>query len=206
MQQCFGIGVRQKQDLEYTGRQAGSSKGCLKQFGYLRGLRGMFEQHGIARHQCRHNGVYRGKERVVPRCHYQHVAQRLAAQKAFKAGLGGGHYIGERFVGNGQHMARTLFQAAYFAGRLADGAAHAGGDGAGDVVAVRHQPIDGGGHLGFAFGQGRLPPTALCGFGGGHGGVDGGLIGVLAVINHLAVCGRGDAEGLAHGKSLDAFN
>ena len=198
--------MRQKQDLEYTGRQAGSSKGCLKQFGYLRGLRGMFEQHGIARHQCRHNGVYRGKERVVPRCHYQHVAQRLAAQKAFKAGLGGGHYIGERFVGNGQHMARTLFQAAYFAGRLADGAAHAGGDGAGDVVAVRHQPVDGGGHFGFALGQRCLTPAALRGFGRGHGRVDGGLIGVLAVIDNLAVCRRGDAEGLAHGKSLDAFD
>ena len=59
----------------------------LKALTDKQGLRGMFQNDRVPRHQRGDNRVDGGKIRVVPRCHRQHDAHRLAHDVAFKPRL-----------------------------------------------------------------------------------------------------------------------
>ncbi|MNV92528.1 hypothetical protein D3C71_1871400 [compost metagenome] len=74
----------EQQVVEQAGGQMGATQGFGETFADQQGLRGMLEDHAVARHQRRDDGVHRRQVGVVPGCDHQHRAQRLALDRAPK--------------------------------------------------------------------------------------------------------------------------
>src|ERR1700723_2811998 len=135
--------MRQVQVLEYAGGNVGGGEGLVKALGAQRGLVRVLEYHGVAGDERGQHGVDGGQVGIIPRRHDGDDAERYAFDPAVEAGLVGGLDGGERCRCQAEHIACALFEAADFAGRVAQGAAHLPGDFGGDVVRLGDEGVDG---------------------------------------------------------------
>ncbi|MNF99819.1 hypothetical protein D3C84_827350 [compost metagenome] len=67
-----GTGMTEQQVLEQPFRQIGSAKSFSETLADQQGLRGVFEDHAVARHQRRNNRVDGGQIGVIPRGDHEH--------------------------------------------------------------------------------------------------------------------------------------
>ncbi|MCY1438862.1 hypothetical protein D9M71_550780 [compost metagenome] len=124
LDQPLGVIMGEMQVLENARRQAGPGKGFDHALGAQRGLRGVLEQHAVARQQGRQHRVDRGEIRVIPRRDDQRQAQGLAADQPGETGLVRQPDIGQGLFGDVGHVAGALDEAANLSRRVANGPAH----------------------------------------------------------------------------------
>ena len=153
--------VAHVQELQQAVRQAGLARRGGEPLGAERRLLRVLQEHRVARHQRRHDGVDRRQVGIVPRRDDEHDADRIAANEAREPGLGADVDIGERLRCQRDHPARTLLEAAHFARRVADRAAHLPGEFLRDRVTIGNERVDERGHQARALGERASAPVAL---------------------------------------------
>ena len=84
---ALGVGVREVQNLHYSLGKAGLAEAGGELFRAQRRLGRMFQDHGVARHERRHDAVYGDQVWIVPRGDRQHDAERLATDEARETSL-----------------------------------------------------------------------------------------------------------------------
>ena len=120
--------VAERKRLEHVRRQARLVERLLKTVADQQRLRGMFQQHRVAGHQCGHDGIDGCEIGIVPWGDGQHQTKRLALDSAAEAFFRRWRHVGERFFGDGDHVARAFGETAHFAAAVADRAAHLPGE------------------------------------------------------------------------------
>jgi hypothetical protein len=113
---ALGVGMREVQDLEESGGQPGLRETGGELFGAQRRLRGMLEDHSVARHERGHDAVHGDQVRIVPGGDREHHAQRLAADEAREPGLRPHVDVVQGAGGGVDHEARAFQRAAHLAG------------------------------------------------------------------------------------------
>ena len=132
----FGLAVLQHDVGEQALGQTDGVERLLEAVADQQCLRGLLEQHRIARDQRRHDRVHGRQIRVVPGRDGEDDAHRLAHDIAFKSRAridrNDGRQRGLRDLG---HIARALLDAAKLALTVADGTAHLPGQFLRDLLA-----------------------------------------------------------------------
>ena len=119
-----GFSMAQHKRLEQSPGQSRPVHGHLETFAHQQGLRGMFEQNRIARHQCRDDGIDGGEIGVVPRRNGEDNADGITADVTHEPLARLRQHRGESHIGNENHVPCTLLEAFEFASGVTDGAAH----------------------------------------------------------------------------------
>ncbi len=139
---AFGGGMIQVQELENAGRQTGGGEGFGITLGGQRRLPRMLQDHCIPRHQRRNDRIHRCQVGVVPRRDDENHAQGLmpneAGEAVFFLGLG----IMQDVRRDGDHVPGTFLQPLDFTGGVADRPAHLPGNLFGDSVHGGDHGID----------------------------------------------------------------
>ena len=182
--------VCQQQVVEQAIGQASCLEGRGEALANQQRLRGVLEDHRIARHQRRNHRVHRGQIRIVPRRNDQHRAQRLAPDIAPKAVDRCRHHIGQRAFGNRDHVTRAITEAAQLARAIAHRPAHLPRQLRHDLGLHRQHRVDRSAAEGGALADRRALPGQLCGLGRLQSSGDGGVAGRSAFDMDAAVHGR----------------
>jgi hypothetical protein len=101
--------------LENVRRNARCGKRLGEVLTHLERLRGMFQDHRIACHQRRGNGVDRGHVGVVPWCNHHHHAMRNALDLSLERVAVLDFDRCQRAFGNARHVAHAFVEAAILA-------------------------------------------------------------------------------------------
>ena len=120
--------VRQVQHLEDAVGQAGLGEGLGDALAAPRCLAGMLQDHRVAGHDRGHDRIDRRQIGVVPRRDRQYHAERNALDVAQEAFLLADLDVGQRLLGDGDHVARALLEAGHLAAAEADRPAHLPGE------------------------------------------------------------------------------
>ena len=140
--------------------QAGHVHRLGQTFARQQGLAGMFQHHGIAGDQCRHDAVDRGQEGIVPGRDDEDHAHRHPAQFAAEGAAIFNHLRGEGFRGDLRHVFGTFAHPAHLAA-IAHRAAHHPGQFRHDPVVHGDQRLDAGHDQPDAFIQRPRRPVRL---------------------------------------------
>ena len=129
------------QELEHAGGQACFGERLGVPPGDERRLLRHFQDDAVARHDCGNDRVHRRQVWIVPRRQHQHDAERLAADEAPEPFLGLDHDVGQRRLGDVDHVARAFLEPAPDLERaLRDGPANLPAQLGADVVGPIHHP------------------------------------------------------------------
>jgi hypothetical protein len=153
--------VAQVEVLEHALGQAGGLEGLGEALGAERRLGRVLEDHRVAGHERRHDGVDRGEVRVVPGRHDEDQAERIAPDEAGEAFFRIGRHVGQGLRRGGDHVARALLEAADLARALADRPAHLPGDLLGDLGLPGDEGVDRLAQQGLALGERHVLPGGL---------------------------------------------
>ena len=158
--------MRERERAEQALRQAGAvSIAVWKRSPTRDGLRGGFENDGIARHQRRDDRIHRRQIRIIPGRDSEHDAGRIAPDIALEAVFRGRHDRRQRLFGDADHVAGAFLETAELAAGIFDRPAHLPGQFRRDLGAHRQHGIDrGGAELARVRRPARAPiPLAPCG-------------------------------------------
>ncbi|MNQ81273.1 hypothetical protein D3C85_962860 [compost metagenome] len=137
-----GLPVIEQQVVEQPIGQVGPAHRLGETLADQQGLRGVLENHAVARHQRRDDRVHRREVRIVPRRDHQHRAHRLALDQAAETCDGFRLHRRQCLRGDGDHVARALFKTAQLAGAIAHRSAHLPSQLRHDLVAHRQHRVD----------------------------------------------------------------
>ena len=197
--------VAEIQVLEQALRQAGPVHRHLEALAGQHRLRRVLEQHRIAGHQRRHDGVDGGEIGIVPGRDDEHEADRLALDHAAEARL---LVVGwdrlQALLRNRDHVARPLLDPAELAA-VAHRAAHLLGDLGHHLLVHGEQRIEEGGDLRSALGNRGVTPCLLRLARGLDRRIDGGL-GHDRTADELASVDGGNADDIGIGHKAVSFS
>ena len=104
--------VAQHEVLEHALRQPRPVERLLEPLGHQQRRGRMLQHHRVARHQRRDDRVDGGEIGIVPRRDREDHAERVAPDVAHEAVLGAGIDVGQRLLGDADHVAGALLEPA----------------------------------------------------------------------------------------------
>ena len=190
--------VAQVQVLEQPLGQPGGREGLGEALGRERRLGRVLEDHPIAGHERRHDGVDRGQVGIVPGRDDQDHAERLAPHEAGEAVPRLRAHIGQRLGRHLDHIAGPFLEAGDLARALAARPAHLPGDFLGDLAALGDEGVDRLAKQRLALGNRQMAPGRLRLTGADQGRPDFGRAGQRPLDIDAAVDRRDAFQRFAH--------
>ena len=191
------LGMVEGQGLKQPRRQAGRVEGFLETIADQQGLRGVLEENRVARHQRGDDRIDGGEIGIVPGRDGQDKAERRALDRSLKALFLWELNVGERLVGDRDHIARPFGEASQLAAAVTHRAAHLDAEFRRDLGFHRQHRVDCGGAQPRPFVQRRMRPFALRGSRVFEAPGDMGVARAHAA-NHFAAVDRRNADDVAH--------
>ena len=102
--------VTEVQMLEHARGQPARGARLADPLGAKRGLRRVLQDHRVARHQCRHDGIHRGQIGIVPGRDDERDAERHLADESGEARLVADVDVGKRRLRHSDHVAGALLE------------------------------------------------------------------------------------------------
>ena len=189
----------QVQDLEQAVGRAGGLEGTGDALATERCLRRVFQDHRVARHDRGHDGVDRRQIGIIPGGDDQDRAQGLASDEAGEAGVVRCRTVGERRLGDGNHMPGPFLEPADLSRAIAHGPAHLPSKLFRNRSLVGDEGIDHAGADDGPLGDRHAPPDRLAGGGAVEGGADRRVLGSKALGIGRSVDGGNAGEDFGHG-------